>query len=94
MKNIVGGSFIDASAGGYAGNNTNSVGGDTCVSITAPGGVVFTGNIYGGSYATGNSTSSAKVTGNSSLTLNGGLTAALCMPAAAASMVPPPARLP
>ena len=72
VKNIVGGSFIDASAGGYAGNNTNSVGGDTCVSITAPGGVVFTGNIYGGSYATGNSTSSAKVTGNSSLTLNGG----------------------
>lgn len=72
VKNILGGSFIDASAAGDKGNNTNSVGGDTCVSITAPSGVVFTGNIYGGSYATGNSTSSAKVTGNSSLTLNGG----------------------
>ena len=70
VKSIVGGSH----AGGTGTSTTRafSIGGDTNVSIIASSGAVFTGNIYGGSYAGGGGTGNATVGGNSTLTLDGG----------------------
>ena len=70
VKSIVGGSH----AGGTGTSTTRnfSIGGDTNVNIIASSGAVFTGNIYGGSYAGGGGSGNATVGGNSTLTLDGG----------------------
>ena len=71
VKNIVGGGFIPT-GGASRGTPECKVSGNTSVSILAPAGVTFSGDIYAGGYLAGTSSGNVSVGGTASVTLNGG----------------------